>query len=706
MLRSVLALALLAPVASAQPHTVASPDGTLALAFETDADGALTYRLQRFGRDLVTPSPLGVVLTDGTRLDAGLRVLGTDAAARDTTWETVWGERRFVRDHHRELRLRLANADGVRMDVVARVFDDGVGLRYEWPDPALGAFEIADEVTAFRFAAEPDAWWIPAYQRERYEYLFRRTPLGEAGRFAGAEGERPHPIRPAQAVHTPLTLEMPDGVFVAVHEAALVDYAAMVLEVTGPTSLEADLVPWSTGVKVYAEAPSASPWRVLLVGDTPGDLAESDLVLNLNEPSEIDDTSWIEPQKYVGVWWEIHLDRTTWNAGDRHGATTENAKRYIDFAAEHGFGGVLVEGWNRGWEQNWIGPASSFSFTEPYDDFDLEAVARYGVARGARLIGHHETGGDVPNYDAQLEEAFALYERLGVRAVKTGYVEWAQGLVRTDGPGLAPGDSAFEWHHGQWMVRHYQRTVEAAARHRLMLNIHEPIKGTGLRRTWPNLMTREGARGMEYNAWATDGGNPPEHEAILPFTRLLAGPLDYTPGVFDLLHERGRRPDNRVNTTLAKQLALYVVLYSPLQMAADLPEAYLARPNAFRFIRDVPADWADSRVLHGRIGDYATIVRKDRRSDDWYLGSVTDEHGRRLRAPLHFLDPGRPYVAEVYRDGDDADWETNPYGFAVERGLVDASTVLPIRLAPGGGLAARFRPATGDEAQTMRPLGP
>ena len=479
----------------------------------------------------------------------------------------------------------------------------------------------------------------------------------------------------------------------------------MTLEVTGPTSLKADLVPWSTGVKVYATAPHVSPWRVLLVGDTPGDLVESDLVLNLNEPSRIDDTSWIEPQKYVGVWWEIHMDITTWNDGDRHGATTANTKRYIDFAAANGFGGVLIEGWNRGWDRRWIGPEADFSFTAPFDDFDIEEVTRYAAERGVRLVGHHETGGDVPNYEAQLEDAYALYERLGVRAVKTGYVEWAQGLVRTDGPGLAPGDSTFEWHHGQWMVRHYQRTVEAAARHRIMVNIHEPIKDTGLRRTWPNLMTREGARGMEYNAWAADGGNPPEHEAILPFTRLLAGPMDFTPGIFDLLHTRGNRPDNRVNTTLAKQLALYVTMYSPLQMAADQPESYLERPDVFQFIRDVPADWADSRVLAGAIGDYLVMARKDRQSDDWYLGAVTDEQGRMLDAPLSFLDAGRLYVAEVYRDADTADWETNPHAVTIERGLVDAATVLPVRLAAGGGMAVRLRPSTSDEASTLPRLG-
>jgi alpha-glucosidase len=690
------------PAAAAAPDSVAvtSPDSSLTVIVETDSTGVLTYRAERFGVPLMTPSKLGVALTDGRRLDAGLRVVSVETAARDTTWETVWGERQFVRDAHREARLTVLSPDSLRMVVAVRVFDGGLALRYEWPAQAgLDSLEIADEVTEFRFAEAPEAWWIPAYQRERYEYLTLHTPLADAGTFQPDANidtpPSPHPDRPSQVVHTPLTLAFPgSGLFAAVHEAALVDYASMTLVVTDSTGLRADLVPWSTGVKVYATAPHASPWRVVLVGDTPGELAESDLVLNLNEPSRLSDTDWITPQTYIGIWWMMHLDNSTWGSGERHGATTAEARRYIDFAAENGIGGVLVEGWNTGWDGNWTGPGADFSFTEPYPDFDLDAVAAYAREKGVGLIGHHETGGDVPHYEAQLDSAFALYERLGVHAVKTGYVEWEQGILRTSGPGLAPGDSAREWHHGQFMVRHQQRVVETAARHRVMVNIHEPIKDTGLRRTWPNLMTREGGRGMEYNAWSRDGGNPPAHEATLPFTRLLAGPMDYTPGIFDLLLKKGRRPDNRVNTTLAKQLALYVTLYSPLQMAADLPESYAEYADAFQFIRRVPADWSESRVLAGDIGRYVVTARKDRRSDAWYLGAVTDAHGRTLAQPLSFLDPGTTYLAQVYRDADDADWRSNPFALRIESGLVQASDVLPLRLAAGGGLAVRFQPAS------------
>ena len=588
---------VLAVSAGASAQTVRSPDGRLEARLALTSDGALTLAVDRDGAPLVLPSRLGVVLTDGRRLDRGLALVGTQTAAQDTTWETAWGERRFVRDHHAQLTATVEAPGGLRMEVVLRVSDDGVAFRYVWPEQAgLGAFEIADESTELRFASAPMAWWIPAYQRERYEYLYQHTPLAEA-----------------DTIHTPATLEFAGGPVVALHEAALTDYASMTLAVTGPASVKADLVPWSTGVKVYAEAPFRSPWRMLVIGDTPADLANSALELNLNEPSKIADTSWIQPQKYVGIWWAMHLENKTWSTGPKHGATTAETERYMDFAARHGLGGVLVEGWNRGWDGAWTDPkVTDFSFTEPTPDFDIEAIAAYGAQRSVGLVGHHETGGDVPNYEAQLDDAFALYERLGIHAVKTGYVNFSRGIPRLAGPGVAPGDTAYEWHHGQFMVRHYQRTVEVAARHHVMVDMHEPIKDTGLRRTWPNLMTREGARGMEYNAWSADGGNPPSHEATLAFTRMLSGPMDYTPGIFDVLLSRGTRPNNRVNTTVAKQLALYVVLYSPLQMAADLPESYEARPALFHFIETVPADWAETRFLGGAIGQSARAIAYSR----------------------------------------------------------------------------------------------
>lgn len=668
---------LLSASVVAQPLEVTSPDNTLRVVFTLE-DGAPFYRIDRLGRTVVRPSRLGFVLKEGPPLDRNLAVTGHERQSVDDTWEQPWGETRFVRNRYHELRVALqeTTAPGPRMTILFRVYNDGVGFRYEWPaQEALGAFEIMDERTEFALAGDPTAWWIPAYQENRYEYLYESSPLSEVG-----------------TVHTPLTMETEDGLYLSIHEAALIDFSSMTLARTGGATLEADLVPWSDGVKVKAQTPHRSPWRTIQIGDAPGELIASHLILNLNAPNRLGDVTWIEPGKYVGIWWEMHLGTSTWGSGPKHGATTENVKRYIDFAAEHGFDGVLVEGWNKGWDGDWAGDGTEFSFTESYPDFDLAELADYARERGVRLIGHHETGGAVENYERQMEEAFALYEEHGVRAVKTGYVAFGQNIKRT-GP---EGETLREWHHGQYMVRHHQKVAETAARRRIAINAHEPIKDTGLRRTYPNLLSREGARGQEYNSpWG--GGNGPEHTTILPFTRMLSGPMDFTPGIFDLDAEGENA--NVAPTTLAKQLALYVVLYSPIQMAADLPENYRRHLDAFQFIKDVPADWAETVVLHARIGDYVTIARKDRAGENWYLGAITDGVGRSLEAPLYFLDPGRPYVAEIYADGMQADWQERPLDMAITKAVVDSTTVMALRLAPGGGQAVRFRPATPDEAR-------
>ena len=676
---AVVVLCWAVPVA-AQPvdesTTVRSPNERLSVALAVQVDGALTYAAQYDGQPIVDPSPLGVVLADGDTLGTDVRVVEVETAVHDETWTQPWGEVAEIRDHHHELRMTVESVDPERrMVVVVRVFDNGIGLRYEWPEqPALDAFRIMDERTGFRFARDGDSWWIRAYEWNRYEMLYANTPLSRAG----------------AALHTPFTMAMNEGPYVAVHEAALVDYAGMSLRRTGPLAYEADLAPWSTGVRVYAEAPARSPWRVLLVGDTPGDLVTNYTVLNLNEPNRLGDVSWARPGKYIGIWWALHLGEWSWSSGPNHGATTEHAERYIDFAAEHGFDGVLIEGWNVGWDGTWFGDGSSFSFVEPYPDFDLEAVASYARAQGTRLIGHHETGGNAPHYEAQMDSAFALMNDKDVRSVKSGYVDWSVHFPRVTGPDAAPGDTAREWNYGQYMVNHYRRTVEAAARNEITLNIHEPIKGTGLRRTYPNLMTREGARGQEYNS-PQGGGNGPDHIPTLVFTRMLSGPMDFTPGIFDLDAEG--ESANHVPTTLAGQLALYVVLYSPLQMAADLPRNYEPYMDAFQFIKAVPTDWADTRVLEAKIGDYVTIARKDRASDDWYLGAKTDGSARTMNVPLDFLDEGQTYTATLYRDAEEADWETNATAYTVETRPVEASDRLRVPLAPGGGLAVRFAPA-------------
>jgi alpha-glucosidase len=486
------------------------------------------------------------------------------------------------------------------------------------------------------------------------------------------------------SVQTPLTMETSSGMHVVIHEADLVDYPRMFL--AGPRmesrTLRAALAPWADGVKVRGRAPFVTPWRTIQLADRAEDLAPSLLGMKLNPPSRLADASWIQPQKYVGIWWGMHVNTMTWSSGPKHGATTANTRRYIDFAAANGFKGVLVEGWNVGWDGDWIQNQNAFSFTQPYPDYDLPGLAAYARSKGVGLIGHNETSGGIENYERQMEDAFRLYQSLGIRAIKTGYV------ADTVGGGQS--------HYGQYAVRHHRRVIETAARYGIMVNAHEPIHDTGERRTWPNMMSREGARGQEYNAWGGEGGNPPEHESVLFFTRLLAGPMDFTPGIFDLKlasSGRARGPEEaRPRTTLAKQLALYVVLYSPLQMAADLPENYAGQP-AFQFIRDVAVDWDTTRVVDGRIGDYVVVARKARGADEWFVGAVTDEAARTLEVPLDFLPRGRAWVAEVYADGPTADWRDRPEQIAISSRPVTSATRLTMRLARGGGQAVRIRAA-------------
>ncbi len=647
---------------------VTSPDGRNVVTVEARTD-SLVYSVERDDRKVVLPSRLGFEFRNAAPLRDGLAITGTARNSVDETWEQPWGEVARVRDHHNELRVSVAETaePGRRFDVAFRVFDDGVGFRYEFPEqPGLGSFEIMEELTEFTMADDARAWWIRTDDpTHRYELLYSSSRVSTL-----------------QTVHTPLTMETHDGLHVVIHEANLVDYAGMNLTGSWERTLRVTLPAWANGVKVFGQTPFVTPWRTIQMADRAADLVPSLIGLNLNPPSALDDVSWIEPMKYVGIWWGMHINEVTWGSGPRHGATTENTRRYIDFAADNGFGGVLVEGWNVGWDGDWIANAELFSFTEPYPDYDLEGLAAYARERGVSLIGHNETSMGVKNYERQLEDAFALYNRLGITAVKTGYV----------------GDLTEEGHahHGQYMVRHFRMVIEEAARQGIMLNVHEPIKDTGERRTFPNMMTREGARGQEYNAWGRDGGNPPEHETILFFTRMISGPMDFTPGVFDILiasGEDGPRPPeaSRVRTTLAKQLALYVVLYSPLQMAADLPENYDGQP-AFQFIRDVPVDWERTEVLDGRIGDFVIVARQERGSSDWYVGAITDEEELTLEISLSFLPQGENYVAEIYADGEGAHYLHDPFPIAVFEQPVDAGSTLTLVLAPGGGQAIRIRP--------------
>ena len=651
---------------------VASPDGRNRVTVEV-REGKLYYSLARDGRALVLPSLLGFEFRGAPPLRGGLRLGDSTRRSHDEWWTQPWGEVSRVRDHHNELAISVeeTGAPSRRFILRVRAFDDGVGFRYELPEqPGLGAFEITGELTEFTLADNARAWWIPSNtpRKDRSEMLYSSGPASLL-----------------DSVQTPLTMETRDGrTFMVIHEANLVDYARMNLAGQRGESraLRADLAPMADGIKVRGKTPFVTPWRTIQLADRATDLAPSLLGLNLNPPSVLSSTDWIHPMKYVGIWWGMHINTMTWSSGPKHGATTANAKRYVDFAAANGFGGVLVEGWNIGWDGDWIANRDAFSFTRAYPDYDLAEVAGYAKQKGVRLIVHNETSGGIQNYERQMDSAFSLYRSLGLDAIKSGYV--------TDL--TSEGHS----HYSQFMVQHYRRVIEAAARYGIMLDAHEPMHDTGERRTWPNMMTREGARGQEYNAWSGDGGNPPEHETILFFTRLLAGPMDFTPGVFDLLIERGtgrpRRPDEpRVRTTLAKQLALYVAIYSPLQMAADLPENYERQP-AFQFIRDVAVDWDTTRVLDGRIGDYVAVARRQRGGQTWFVGAITDEQARTLDVPLSFLTPGRRYLAEIYADGPNAHWLSNPLPVTITRRPVTSAMRLRLVLAPGGGQAIRIRP--------------
>ncbi len=655
---------------------VVSPDGRNQVTVEI-REGRLSYSLARDGRTLILPSMLGFEFRGAPPLRDRLRITDTTRQSHDEWWNQPWGEVARVRDHYNELAVTVVEtgADTVRpsarppvrhFTVRFRAFDDGVGFRYELPpQPALGEFVISDELTEFALADNSRAWWIPSNyaRKDRSEMLYSSGPVSVL-----------------DSVQTPLTMQSQDGrTFMVIHEANLVDYARMFLRGARSESrvLTAALAPMADGTKVRGRTPFVTPWRTIQVADRATGLSPSLLGLKLNPPNALARTDWIHPMKYVGIWWGMHIGTMSWSSGPKHGATTENTKRYIDFAAANKLGGVLVEGWNTGWDGDWIANREAFSFTQSYPDYDLKAVAAYAKQRGVRLIVHNETSGGIENYERQLDSAFTLYRSLGLDAIKSGYVT----DLTTEGHS----------HYSQYMVRHYRKVVEAAAKYGIMVNVHEPMHDTGERRTYPNMMSREGSRGQEYNAWSGDGGNAPEHETILFFTRLLAGPMDFTPGIFDLL--RVPRPEEpRVRTTLAKQLALYVVLYSPMQMAADLPENYEGQP-AFQFIRDVAVDWDTTRVLAARIGDYVAVARRERGGSTWFVGAITDEEGRTLDLPLTFLTPGQRYVAEIYADGPKAHWLDNPLPVTINQTAVNSATRLRVRLAPGGGQAIRIRPA-------------
>ena len=636
---------------------VVSPTAKNKITFEL-INGIPTYSVSHGDQSVLNSSNLGFVFKSNDSLSKNFEVLAIDETAIDETWKQVWGEKEFIRNNYNQLSVTLQEKSEKKrkIEIQFRAFDDGIALRYVYPQQANDSLVIMDELTSFNLSDDGDAWWIGAYQDNRYEYLTTKSLVSTL-----------------DTVHTPLTLKINNGLSLSFHEANLKDFASMTLARTEGTALKADLVPWADGDRVKTNGSFTTPWRTLQIAESPGELITSYLILNLNDPNKIEDTSWIKPSKYLGIWWGMHIGKYTFWESPTQGATTKNAFEYIDYCKKFGIDHLLIEGWNKGWTPAWYENAMHmFSFTAAADNFDLVKVTDYAKKNGVSIIGYHETGSNIINYLDQIDAGMALYKEVGIHDVKIGQVGSRLNMK--------------EWHHGQFGVNYYRFVLEKAAEYQLTVNFHEPIKDTGERRTYPNMMAREGARGQEYNAWSE--GNPPSHTATLPFTRMLAGPMDFTPGVLDVEIKQGFEGRD-VHTTAAKQLALYVVLYAPIQMLADLPENYDGNP-AFKFLQDVPVDWEDTKVLNAEIGEYITTVRKDKYSDDWFLGSLTNEESRSFDIDLSFLDSNVTYEAQIYADAAGITWNKNATEVVISAKEVTSIDTLQINLAEGGGTAIRF----------------
>lgn len=684
-----------------------SPDGNIQLGLNRKDNGDLVYKITYKGKTVVDFSGLGFKFKTPEVSLLKFDLLKVDSLAVDETWKPVWGEQSSIHNNYKQIVLKLGDhsSSGIMINIIFRVFNDGVGFRYQFPlQPHLKYFVIADELTQFNMAGDHKTFWIPGDYDEN-EYAYTTSKLSEVdGWKLPILSNNPKEINePDQyAVQTPLMMKSNDGLYINIHEAALVHYPSMQLHVNRQTySLSCSLVPNALGDKAYMRSPTITPWRTIIVSDKATDILASKMILNLNEPSSIQNTAWIKPMKFIGVWWEMQTNKSGWNYSDnadsvdangnlipnhRHGANTANVKRYIDFAAKNGIKGLLVEGWNTGWEEwfgNWYG--HHFDFVTPYPDFDVKAITAYSKQKAVQMIMHNETSGDASTYERQMDTAFRFMNKYGYTSVKTGYV----GNIIPRG----------EHHDGQWMVDHYIRAAMKAAQYKVMIDMHEPVRPTGLSRTYPNWLACEAGRGNEWNAFSD--GNLPEHETIMPFTRMMGGPMDYTPGIFKI-KGYSTVPGRQVHTTLAKQLALYITMYSPLQMAADLPENYEAHIDAFQFIKDVPVDWDDTKVLDAEPGDYIIIARKAKGKDNWFMGAITDENARSFITSLNFLDAEKKYTATIYRDADNADWKNNPEEYVIEKFIADAHTMLKLKLAPGGGTAVSLMPATADEAKRIK----
>lgn len=695
---------------AAMAESITSPDGQLRLNFSVNPQGEPVYELSYKGKAVIKPSKLGLELKNDPGLMNGFTLAGTETSTFDETWEPVWGEVKQIRNHYNEMAVTLNQKAQDRNIIIRfRLFDDGLGFRYEFPlQKNLNYFVIKEERTQFAMAGDHKAFWIPGdYDTQEYDYMESKLSEIRGLMEEAVTGNASQTQFSPTGVQTSLQMKTADGLYINLHEAALVDYSCMHLNLDDKNLVfESWLTPDAVGDKGYMQAPCKSPWRTVIVSDDARDILASKLTLNLNEPCAYEDVSWIKPVKYVGVWWEMIAGKSTWAYTDelpsvklgetdysktkpngRHGANNENVKRYIDFAAANGFDQVLVEGWNEGWE-DWFGHSKDyvFDFVTPYPDFDVKMLNAYAKSKGVKLMMHHETSSSVRNYERHMDKAYQFMVDNGYNAVKSGYV----GNIIPRG----------EHHYGQWMNNHYLYAVKKAADYKICINGHEAVRPTGLCRTYPNLIGNESARGTEYEAF---GGSKPFHTTLLPFNRLIGGPMDYTPGIFDTkLDFMGDLPHGQVQTTLAKQLALYVTLYSPLQMAADLVENYEKHMDAFQFIKDVAVDWDDSRYIEAEPGDYITVARKAKGTDNWFVGGITDENARTANFTLDFLTPGKQYVATLYADGKDADYKENPTSYQIKKGIVTNKTKMSVKEARSGGFALSLIEAAPADKKTVK----
>ena len=695
---------------AAMAESITSPDGQLRLNFSVNPQGEPVYELSYKGKAVIKPSKLGLELKNDPGLMNGFTLAGTETSTFDETWEPVWGEVKQIRNHYNEMAVTLNQKAQDRNIIIRfRLFDDGLGFRYEFPlQKNLNYFVIKEERTQFAMAGDHKAFWIPGdYDTQEYDYMESKLSEIRGLMEEAVTGNASQTQFSPTGVQTSLQMKTADGLYINLHEAALVDYSCMHLNLDDKNLVfESWLTPDAVGDKGYMQAPCKSPWRTVIVSDDARDILASKLTLNLNEPCAYEDVSWIKPVKYVGVLWEMIAGKSTWAYTDelpsvklgetdysktkpngRHGANNENVKRYIDFAAANGFDQVLVEGWNEGWE-DWFGHSKDyvFDFVTPYPDFDVKMLNAYAKSKGVKLMMHHETSSSVRNYERHMDKAYQFMVDNGYNAVKSGYV----GNIIPRG----------EHHYGQWMNNHYLYAVKKAADYKICVNGHEAVRPTGLCRTYPNLIGNESARGTEYEAF---GGSKPFHTTLLPFNRLIGGPMDYTPGIFDTkLDFMGDLPHGQVQTTLAKQLALYVTLYSPLQMAADLVENYEKHMDAFQFIKDVAVDWDDSRYIEAEPGDYITVARKAKGTDNWFVGGITDENARTANFTLDFLTPGKQYVATLYADGKDADYKENPTSYQIKKGIVTNKTKMSVKEARSGGFALSLIEAAPADKKTVK----